>query len=100
MQALEGERAKYDEDLRTQDETQRQINECLAFKLSKQSEEELGRQIDQVTAQISDVRKLKWLQIHCRLAYALLHLFVYIKCQSFEHATKEAGIIAMFGLAV
>ena len=76
MQALEAERAKYDEELRTQDETQRQINECLAFKLSKQSEEELGRQIDQVTAQIGDVRMPKWLQIHCRSAQAVLHAFV------------------------
>ena len=55
LQTLEEERASHDEELRTQDETQRQIDECLAFKLSKQSEEELGRSIDAVNAQIGDV---------------------------------------------
>ena len=55
MQALEEERASHDEELRTQDETQRQINDCLAFKLSKQAEEELGKSIDEVNAQIGNV---------------------------------------------
>ena len=55
MQALEEERASHDGELRTQDETQRQINECLAFKLSKQTETELGRSIDEVNAEIGDV---------------------------------------------
>ena len=54
-QGLEGERADQDQKLKSQDETQRQLNDCLAFKLSKQTEEELGQSIDQVTAQIGDV---------------------------------------------
>lgn len=54
-QGLEVERADQDQKLKSQDETQRQLNDCLAFKLSKQTEEELGQSIDQVTAQIGDV---------------------------------------------
>ncbi|DBB04466.1 hypothetical protein WJX77_008210 [Trebouxia sp. C0004] len=55
VQALEAERADQDVNIKTHDETQRQLNDCLSYKLGKQTEEELGRSIDQVTAQIGDV---------------------------------------------
>ena len=55
MQALDAERADQDVNIKTHDETQRQLNDCLSYKLSKQTEEELGRGIDQATAQIGDV---------------------------------------------
>lgn len=55
MQALDAERADQDVNIKTHDETQRQLNDCLSYKLSKQAEEELGRSIDQVTAQIGNV---------------------------------------------
>lgn len=55
MQALDAERADQDVNIKTHDETQRQLNDCLSYKLSKQTEEELGHSIDRVTAQIGDV---------------------------------------------
>ena len=49
------QRAEHDQEIKTQDETQRQLNDCLAFKLSKQTEHELGQRIDEINAQITDV---------------------------------------------
>jgi len=55
VKGLETERAENDRTLKTQDEGQRDINDCLSYKLSKHSEEELGQNIGQVEAQIGVV---------------------------------------------
>ena len=55
FQSLETERDEHDDNIRNQDETRRQLTDCLAYKRSKQSEDELGKRIDQITVQIGDV---------------------------------------------
>ena len=57
---LAANRDEIDGSLRTVNETQRQVNDCLQYKRNKQSEEDLGRHIDKISAQMGQVCT------HCR----------------------------------
>lgn len=55
---MEAKRAEKDEYLKGQNEVQRQLNDCMAYKRNKQAEDDLGRRIDQLDAQMRDVSRL------------------------------------------
>lgn len=56
VQGLDKERADVERRINDQQEVQRQSNDCLAYKLGKQSEDQLAQRIDQVNTRIGEVR--------------------------------------------
>ena len=55
MQTLERERAEVERQINDQQEVQRQSNDCLAYKVGKQSEDQLAERIDEVNTNVGEV---------------------------------------------
>ena len=55
MQTLERERAEVERQINDQQEVQRQSNDCLAYKVGKQSEDQLAKRIDEVNTNVGEV---------------------------------------------